>query len=353
MRICLLGDAGHPNLVNWARVLVAKLGHEVHVLTFNPLCEPVVGLNVHVLEWSPHTRPLRYVLGVPHVRRAVRALNPDVLIGYRLTSYGFMAMCSGYRPWVAVSQGSDLFYPGDPLFQRWLVRLVCGRADLVQAWAPHMEARLRDLGAKSRAVLTLPKGVDRSLFKPLPGVHDRPTLVSTRQLRFEYNHHLILDAVARLVPKIPNLHYIICGDGERRRDLEARSIELGLRGHVTFTGRVLQEDLPVLLSRAEVYVSLQPSDGVSASLLEAMACGLFPVVADNDANRAWIDDGTNGFLVRPTTREAFDRRLEEALCREALRDRARSLNIELVASRACLVANTAAMCRRYAELGGR
>jgi len=47
----------------------------------------------------------------------------------------------------------------------------------------------------------------------------------------------------------------------------------------------------------DVYVSTLFSDGTSASLLEAMACSLSPVVTEIRGNKEWVEDGMNGFLV--------------------------------------------------------
>jgi glycosyltransferase involved in cell wall biosynthesis len=72
--------------------------------------------------------------------------------------------------------------------------------------------------------------------------------------------------------------------------------------------------MPEVLQGADVYCSMSRSDGTSLSLLEAMACGLAPVVSDIPANREWIDDGVDGVLVAPGEVET----LASALTRVAL-----------------------------------
>lgn len=54
---------------------------------------------------------------------------------------------------------------------------------------------------------------------------------------------------------------------------------------------------PSYFSVADIYVSNSFSDGTSASLLEAMACSLTPVVTEIDGNKEWVKDGVNGLLV--------------------------------------------------------
>ncbi|MEP6617500.1 MAG: glycosyltransferase, partial [Ginsengibacter sp.] len=47
----------------------------------------------------------------------------------------------------------------------------------------------------------------------------------------------------------------------------------------------------------DLYISMPSTEGVSASLFEAMAAGCYPIVSDLPGNRAWITDQINGRLV--------------------------------------------------------
>jgi glycosyltransferase involved in cell wall biosynthesis len=99
--------------------------------------------------------------------------------------------------------------------------------------------------------------------------------------------------------------------------------------------------MPELLQGAAVYVSPALSDGASAALLEALATGCLPVVADIEANREWIQDGANGLLFRPGDEASLAAALERALADGALRARARAENPGLVAGQADLAVNGA------------
>jgi glycosyltransferase involved in cell wall biosynthesis len=94
------------------------------------------------------------------------------------------------------------------------------------------------------------------------------------------------------------------------------------------------EELPDTLRRADVYVSAALSDGASASLLEALASGLVPVVTDIPANRGWLAPGESGLLFPPGDEAALAAALERALGDAALRARAREAGPRVVAERA-------------------
>src|SRR5205814_1688916 len=83
--------------------------------------------------------------------------------------------------------------------------------------------------------------------------------------------------------------------GPCREDLARRARELGLSGHVRFLGEV--RDIAELLARASLFVLPSLTEGVSLTLLEAMARGI-PVVATRvGGNAEVVMDGETGLLV--------------------------------------------------------
>ncbi len=114
----------------------------------------------------------------------------------------------------------------------------------------------------------------------------------------------------------------IAGDGPCMADLRRTAAELGLGGACTFHGQV--RDVPALLARAGLFVLPSLTEGVSLTLLEAMACGLAVVATRVGGNPEVVADGETGLLVaarrpggagrgdappaprRPRTRAAWD-----------------------------------------------
>jgi glycosyltransferase involved in cell wall biosynthesis len=103
---------------------------------------------------------------------------------------------------------------------------------------------------------------------------------------------------------------------------------------VQFLGWVKHEEMPKLLSQANIYISTSLDDGTSVSLLEAMASGAFPIVTDIPSNREWISDGENGFLV-PIDEERFlAEKILEAIRNHDLREGSRDKNFSLIKEKA-------------------
>ena len=92
------------------------------------------------------------------------------------------------------------------------------------------------------------------------------------------------------------MHLIIIGDGPCREELEEQSQKLGISDMVTFSGKVLHEELPPYLASCDVYVTASLSDTNSISMLEGMATGL-PVLQRNDPlNADQVRNGINGYV---------------------------------------------------------
>jgi glycosyltransferase involved in cell wall biosynthesis len=109
------------------------------------------------------------------------------------------------------------------------------------------------------------------------------------------DHLTLLDAFARVSAQAPDARLVLAGDGDLRGALEARSAALGIQGAVQFLG--VRHDVPALLAASDVFVLSSLSEAASLTLLEAMACGVPPVVTDVGGNPEIVTDGVNGRLV--------------------------------------------------------
>ena len=177
---------------------------------------------------------------------------------------------------------------------RWVDRVVCVAED----GARHCVAE----GVAASKVVTVRNGIDLDRFAfhgPTPG---GPAVIVGR-LAPEKDHATLLRAAAVAARRRPDFRLEIAGDGPCEPALRALAAELDLGGTVRFLGRV--DDVPALLARAGLLVLSSRLEGISLTLLEAMASGL-PVVATRvGGNPEVVDDGRTGRLVPPASPEAL------------------------------------------------
>jgi glycosyltransferase involved in cell wall biosynthesis len=343
MRICFLGDGQHVNTVSWINHLAGVLGHEIHLITFTSMNTFKGNMKVYVLKAKSKTF-LRYLLHIPKIQRLLSDIKPDFLIGYRITSYGFMAAATGFRPLILAAQGQNIAYDSSRV-KAYFARYAIRRADLIHSWGDHMTKKLIDFGADPQKILTLPRGIDTNLFGPAPRrcfhpqSHAAYGIITTRGLNPDYNFEQILRALSVLKTSLSSFKYSIAGEGPYKSVLLRKIKDLGLEDFVEFVGKVRHHELPGYLQSADVYVSMVVSDGVSASLLEAMACGVFPIVTNNAANQLWIEDGENGFLVEFGDHKDLAGKIKYALENRELREKAVEINRVIVLGRASVENN--------------
>jgi len=301
MRIAFLGDGSLNHTKRWVEYF-HQHEHEVLLISF----EQVSGcpFPVHQLRKRLPTKLLGYLAALRSVRSELTSFRPHLVNALYVGGYGLIGALSGIRPLVISSLGSDLLvdYPSS-VIHRIQIRYAIGKADLITTDGENLSNMVVAMGVPRERILKAYFGIDEHLFHP-PSDSHRPDdskggevrIVSTRHLYKIYNIDLLIDSAPAILEKV-NATFTICGDGPERTHLERKAATLGVSDRFIFRGTLDPSAIAGELQGASVYVSTSRSDSTSVSLLEAMACGVPPVVTDIPANREWIQDGKNGFLV--------------------------------------------------------
>jgi L-malate glycosyltransferase len=109
------------------------------------------------------------------------------------------------------------------------------------------------------------------------------------------DYPMFLRAARRVNNAIPDVGFLLAGEGELKSSLESLAATLGLANKTLFLGRVA--DIATLLSVSEVGVLTSKAEGFSNSILEYMAAGRPVVATDVGGAREAIVDGETGYLV--------------------------------------------------------
>jgi glycosyltransferase involved in cell wall biosynthesis len=136
-------------------------------------------------------------------------------------------------------------------------------------------------------------GIDLSQFA-YHGPATKPVAISVARLSSEKDFPTLLRATALAATQWPDLQLRIVGDGPERPALERLSRELGLTTRVEFLGE--RRDVPALLKGAGFFVTASLTEGISLTLLEAMAVGLPVVATAVGGNPEIVQDGVTGLL---------------------------------------------------------
>ena len=381
MRLLFVADGRSPTTLNWLRYWIEK-GHETHLISTYP-CNPPSGLtSFHILpvafggmagektraaadsqrKHGPVSRlrgllrPLRYFLGplsLPLYRKRFRALvseiRPDLVHALRIPFEGMLAAVTPPGIPLAISiWGNDITLHAHGSFSMAaLTRHTLKRADGLLA------DTLRDISlgqewgfSPERPTLIVPgaggirleemtcseseQGIEM-LFQELP---PGPIVVNPRGQRpGSLRQDVFFRAIPLVLEKIPQAVFIcpsLATDAECEHWVDA----LGIRPSTKLWPRLNQNQLWSLFTKALVFVSPSLHDGTPNSLLEAMACGCFPVTGNIESMREWIQTGTNGLLVDATSVRSLADGMITALETPSLRATAKIKNALIIAERA-------------------
>ncbi|OGX08660.1 MAG: hypothetical protein A2Z88_10315 [Omnitrophica WOR_2 bacterium GWA2_47_8] len=144
----------------------------------------------------------------------------------------------------------------------------------------------------------------KAAFKQKLGLNPQKfTVGHVGRLSEEKDQATLLDAVKILLDQKKDVQLVIVGDGVLRKDLEKKSQDLGLTNAVKFLG--FRNDISEILNIIDVYVLSSVREGLSLSILEAMAVGK-PVIATKiGGSPEAIVDGKNGYLVSAKNPQAI------------------------------------------------
>jgi glycosyltransferase involved in cell wall biosynthesis len=208
-------------------------------------------------------------------------------------------------------QLGDLMTPAQFRIQaeafRWCDAVVCNS---------HAGAnRLAAAGVSRRKLFVIGNALAAEAFVAMPAALPRRPgvlrvgMVARMNARYK-GHSGFLRIAARIHRQLPDVEFLLAGDGPLRRELEQEAQTLGLGAHVAFLGD--RRDIPAVLASMDVAVLTSDSEGLSNVILEAMAAGL-PVVAYDVGGNAELVNEQRGALVAAGDEAAFAAAVERIL----------------------------------------
>lgn len=336
MRILFLasGEVNHTH--RWVEYFAAA-GHDVHLLTFEPPPAALPGEHHLITSRLPRKGMLRYLGCLGTVRRIARSIAPDIVSAHELGSYGPLGVLCGVRPVAVSAWGSDvLLSPARSWFHRARITYCLRRADLITSMADHMSARIVALGGDPAKIVVNHFGVDDGVFtmtsRP-PRPADEVVMVHSRHFKPVYNYEMLLGALPEILGALPRARLVFLSDGPLRPWVEGEIARAGLVERVEFRGMQAPAAVAAALRDADIFLTTSRSDGANISLLEAMAAGCYPVVADIPATRQWLDAGGALTLVRLDDAPALAAAVISAARDVGRRERARAHNHRVVQAR--------------------
>jgi len=165
--------------------------------------------------------------------------------------------------------------------------------------------------------------VNRSEKRRAIGVNeDDFMIISVGELNENKNHRVIIRAISELSNE--KIKFVLCGQGPLETELRKLANELGIEYQVKFLG--FRKDIPELMKIADLFAFPSFREGLSLSLMEAMASGLPVVCSKIRGNVDLIEEGQGGYLIDDNDLEQYKLSIHKLFTNQSLREKNGILN---------------------------
>src|SRR5213075_463863 len=257
------------------------------------------------------------------LNRVIKRIKPDVVHAHDAHGVAMAGLAlslgagtaKGDEPPLVVSRRVDFHLRGNS-FSRWKHRQV----DCFIAASEAIRQMLVADGVPAERTVTVHEGIDvehvvsvplvdvhRAFFLP----HGAPVVGNIAALVPHKGQRHLIEAAHIVVQKLPDVRFVILGEGELREALERLIKEYRLEKHVLLPG--FRTDVLGCLKSFDLFVMSSVTEGLGTSLLDAMACAR-PIVATTAGGIPEIvEDGATGLLVPPRDAPALAAAIVRAL----------------------------------------
>lgn len=152
--------------------------------------------------------------------------------------------------------------------------------------------------------------------------------ISAGDLVARKNYGIAIEALAKI--KNNNVHYLICGVGPEKDNLEKLAVENEIAERIHFLG--FRSDVKELMKISDIFLFTTLQEGMPRSMMEAMASGLPCIASKIRGNVDLLDEGQGGYLREPSDLEGISECISSLLDNPSLREKMGKYNLEIIKS---------------------
>ena len=241
----------------------------------------------------------------------------DLIHAHQYTPFFYSALARGLtrsRPPILFTEHGRHVPDTTSLKRRLANKLLLKKTDQVTAVSQFVKtALIKNEGLPASRIAVVHNGInpgpdptdtDRAQAREQLGIPgDRPVVMQVARLHPVKDHATALRAWSIVHRQLPDALLVFVGDGPEHDNLQALTESLGLQDAVRFTGAV--DHARQLIPAADLCMLTSLSEGLSVTLLEAMAAGKPIVATDVGGNPEAVDNGKTGLLAAPRDPESI------------------------------------------------
>ncbi len=195
------------------------------------------------------------------------------------------------------------------------LKFILSQADTVTVISNYLGQVVKEYGYRG-PLEVIPNGVDIDKFKAKSEklkIGENKIIITTSRLVRKNGVDTLIEAVAEVKEKYPDIQCWIVGDGPKMNSYKLLVESYKLQNNVKFFGEVAHDDVPKYLAQADIFVRASRTEGMGNSFVEAMAAGLPAIGTSVGGILDIIKDNETGLLVEPEKPKALAEKIKVLL----------------------------------------
>lgn len=272
-------------------------------------------------------------------------LKPDLIHGHDPYSQGLAAVIAGKIlrvPVIITWHGAELIEGRLSLLGNMLRRFVTTQADAIVVNTQVMKKlAIRNTGLSPKKFHVVQPSIDANRFRPTVaaqkirekyGLKDSLVVLSVCRLERIKGINKLIEAIPNVAKEIPEVKFLIVGDGSEKENLENLATRLGIRQLIIFTGYVEENELPHYYASCDVFAVPTFGEGFGLVFLEAWASGKPIVVTPYAPEISKLASSKQAGIVADADPVDISKALVKLLSNRGMRDKMGMMGRKIVES---------------------
>ncbi|OGY48530.1 MAG: hypothetical protein A3B89_00405 [Candidatus Buchananbacteria bacterium RIFCSPHIGHO2_02_FULL_40_13] len=235
-------------------------------------------------------------------------------------------------PFIMGAQGTYAITPLAQWPAKYLLKWSYNQAKEIIVPSQFTKDKIKEYSKEDYNIFIIHNGIDFSKFANQLDMADlknkyanHEILLTVGKLISRKGHDLVIQALAKLKDRYPNIKYLIIGDGKKESFLKKMTEDLQLTNQVEFLGRIEHDNIMKYFYLCDIYVHTPKFsrdlkfEGFGLVYLEAGACGKPVIAADAGGIRDAIVDGQTGLIAKNEDIDDISNKISQLLDDDNLR----------------------------------
>jgi len=313
LKIILLSDANSVHTVKWVKSLSQ---HKFNIQLFSlfkpnkeaskiynkynvKVVSPNLKSKINKLR-EPNISKLKYILSFPMLKKMIKNFKPDLIHAHYLSSYGFLALLTGFKPFITSVWGSDIYYfPEKNKLNKWLVNLLIKKSDRICSTSFAMK-QIIEKDYRRFDIDIVPFGIDLDSFYPKPNNKKTFTVGTIKSIENHNGVDCLIDAASIVINDYKkDINFIIVGKGSLKEKMKKRAVDLKIDQRLKFIGFVKHKNVLKYYNDLSIFIAVSTRESFGVSILEAAACEV-PSITSNVGGLTEVNqNNVTGIVIDP------------------------------------------------------